>query len=467
MLNPEVKAQYERYPYPPRNPEDETRMLFPTGMDQLDRLGHHAWGGQRDLSELRVLIAGGGTGDATVYLAEQLTALHPKASPTIVHLDLSESSLNIARARIKARGLDCVTFVQGSLLEARKLLSPLKGPDGAALDQFDYINCSGVLHHLVDPDAGMAALADVLAPKGVMGIMLYGLYGRTGVYQMQTLLRSMFTGQESAEDKVALCHKVLASLPPTNWFARQKDQLMDLQMGDAAIFDLLLHPQDRAYTVEQVYAFVEQANLHFYDFVHLDGTARQHYDPANYWSDPALLQRLQGMTRPQQQGVAELAAGNMLKHSFYCGKEPHSAQNAQIKPASMDGSWIPDFSQRFDVDGDASKTMATQMAANMGEKFNISHSHGKIVVRVNPRILALVTHLDGHNSIDTIVEKAHQDLSPNKRDAQLHTVLRQDLGKLCDALGYYEWVFIRAPHVPRAPRMKSLQIATVQRLKTR
>lgn len=458
MFNPHVKAQYERYPYPPRNPADETRMLFPTGMDQLDRLNHHVWGGARDLSRLKMLVAGGGTGDATVYLAEQLSALHPQKQPCIVHLDLSQSSLEIAQARVKARGLSCVQFVQGSLLEARELLADLDDHQGQAIGGFDYINCSGVLHHLSDPDAGLRALLEVLAPQGAMGIMLYGQYGRTGVYQMQELLRSLFRGDESPEEKVALCKKVISSLPPTNWFARQREQLMDLQMGDAAIYDLLLHPQDRAYTVAQVYEFLEQAGLELVDFVHLDGTARRQYDPDNYWSDPQLQARLAELAPAQRQGVAELAAGNMLKHSFYCvpkGQRPQSSRS---------GSWIPDFSQRFDVEGNAASELASQMRKCMGEKFTIERNGCRIVVRVNPRILSLIELIDGRRSLDEIVRQSRLQLDPNKEDSDLLEVLRRDLNKICEALGYYEWVFLRAAHCPRAPRIKDLQIATLGRL---
>lgn len=461
MFNPHVKAQYERYPYPPRNPADETRMLFPTGMDQLDRLNHHVWGGARDLSQLKVLVAGGGTGDATVYLAEQLSTLHPHAQPSIVHLDLSRSSLEIAQARVKARGLSCVHFVEGSLLQAEELLANLRDHQGQALVDFDYINCSGVLHHLSDPDAGLRALREVLAPEGAMGIMLYGQYGRTGVYQMQELLRSLFRGDESPEEKVELCKKVISSLPPTNWFARQREQLMDLQMGDAAIYDLLLHPQDRAYTVGQVYDFLQQAELQLVDFVHLDGTAQRQYDPNNYWSDPPLQNRLAELPLSQRQGVAELAAGNMLKHSFYCTRK---GQNSQRQPS---GSWIPDFSQRYDVDGNAAAELAAQMRKHMGEKFTIERNGCRIVVRVNPRILSLIEKIDGQRSLDEIVAEARRVLDPKQEDTALLEVLARDLNKICEALGYYEWVFLRAPHCPRAPRIKDLQIATVRRLERR
>jgi 2-polyprenyl-3-methyl-5-hydroxy-6-metoxy-1,4-benzoquinol methylase len=38
--------------------------------------------------------------------------------------------------------------------------------------QFDHIICTGVLHHLADPDAGLRALRSVLKPDGAMYLMI-------------------------------------------------------------------------------------------------------------------------------------------------------------------------------------------------------------------------------------------------------------------------------------------------------
>src|SRR5271167_665436 len=54
---------------------------------------------------------------------------------------------------------------------------------------FDQIVCTGVLHHLVDPDAGLSALRTVLKPDGAMHLMVYAPYGRAGVYMMQEFCR--------------------------------------------------------------------------------------------------------------------------------------------------------------------------------------------------------------------------------------------------------------------------------------
>ena len=49
----------------------------------------------------------------------------------------------------------------------------------------DLIVCTGVLHHLADPDAGLRALRSVLKPDGAMYLMVYASYGRTGVYMFR------------------------------------------------------------------------------------------------------------------------------------------------------------------------------------------------------------------------------------------------------------------------------------------
>ena len=55
---------------------------------------------------------------------------------------------------------------------------------------FDQIICTGVLHHLAEPDAGLSALRGVLNPDGgAMHLMVYAPYGRTGIYMLQEFCR--------------------------------------------------------------------------------------------------------------------------------------------------------------------------------------------------------------------------------------------------------------------------------------
>ena len=174
--DPRVRQQYERFPYPERNPADDRARLISTWLDDLRMVNHHCFRGARSFSDgFRALVAGGGTGDGTVFLGEQLRGLDAE----VIHLDISRAAMQIARERVALRGLTNVRFVQASLLDAPTL----------DLGIFDYINCCGVLHHLPEPERGLDALLQVLAPDGALGMLLYAQYGRTGVYQMQSLLR--------------------------------------------------------------------------------------------------------------------------------------------------------------------------------------------------------------------------------------------------------------------------------------
>ena len=97
-----VRRQYEDYPYPCRDPGAEETHLQVTFLDALGWINHYCFGGREDFrNSFRVLVAGGGTGDATIFLAEQLRDTDAR----IVHLDISVTWIETAMARARVRGL--------------------------------------------------------------------------------------------------------------------------------------------------------------------------------------------------------------------------------------------------------------------------------------------------------------------------------------------------------------------------
>src|SRR6056297_2647844 len=69
----EVRAQYEAYPYPARDPAEEKKRLITGSPSHVLEVDHFVFEGARDWSKpLRVLVAGGGTGDALIQLAQQM-----------------------------------------------------------------------------------------------------------------------------------------------------------------------------------------------------------------------------------------------------------------------------------------------------------------------------------------------------------------------------------------------------------
>jgi ubiquinone/menaquinone biosynthesis C-methylase UbiE len=300
-----VRQQYELLPYPARDPRDEAKRLIEGSPSHLLELNHYLFAGARDFTKpLRALVAGGGTGDGLIMLAQHLSDEGCPAE--IIYLDLSKASRAIAEQRAKVRGLGNITFMTGSLLDLPAL----------GLGVFDYIDCCGVLHHLADPPAGLAALNQVLAPDGGMGVMVYGALGRTGVYPMQAMLQTLAAYAPAPAltpaMKLATARDLLKQLPVTNWLRRNPAIGDHLAGGDAGLHDLLLHAQDRAYTVAELAELVRGAGLEIAAFIE-----PWRYDPAFYLTDAGLLHRLERLDPVARAGFAERLAGNLKRHIVY------------------------------------------------------------------------------------------------------------------------------------------------------
>ncbi len=313
-----LRAQYEAYPYPARDPADEAKRLVTGSPSHLDEVNHFVFGGRLDhATPLRVLVAGGGTGDGTVMIAQQMgDAGNPGR---VTYLDLSDAARAVAESRIKARGLANVDFRRGSLLELSGL-----GP-------FDYIDCCGVLHHLDDPEAGLRSLAGALAPGGGIGMMVYAPFGRTGVYPMQAALRTMTEGMAPAE-KVAAARRLIAHLPKTNWLLRNPF-MSDHKGPDANLYDLLLHSCDRPFTVPELADLAGRAGLAVAALIE---PAR--YEPSMWVKDPRLLKLLEGRSWLERAAWAEQVCGSMTKHIAYLVR-PDDRAGAVARPD--DPSVIP------------------------------------------------------------------------------------------------------------------------------
>ena len=85
---------------------------------------------------------------------------------SVVGVDVSESGLADCRNRGQRLGYSNVTFQQASALA-------LPFPDGA----FDFVCCSGVLHHTAGVEKGLREIHRVLKPGGSLYLLLYGSGG--------------------------------------------------------------------------------------------------------------------------------------------------------------------------------------------------------------------------------------------------------------------------------------------------
>jgi SAM-dependent methyltransferase len=375
-----VRAQYEAYPYPERDPADEARRLITGSPSDPDEISHYVFGGRpigapnHPAKPFRALAAGGGTGDGTIMLAQMLAWRESPAE--VVYLDLSAASLEITRARAAARGLENLTFVQGSLLDLPTL----------DLGVFDYIDCCGVLHHLPDPTAGLTTLAGALAPGGGMGLMVYGELGRIGVYHMQDMVRAM-AGDAAGPERLDLGRRLLDDLPRSNWL-RRNPYVTDHEVGgEAGLYDLFLHSQDRAYRVPEIAAMTAAAGLDITGFIEPAS-----YDPLNYLDDPDLRERVAALPWIERCAQAELLAGNLKQHFFYV-VEAGRGEAALARPDSPDA--VPLLRD----------TTGAEMAAQLdpgGGRMASTLSGVRISYDISAAGVAILAHIDGVRSLGEI-----------------------------------------------------------------
>lgn len=380
-----VRSQYESYPYPARDPRDEAKRLIVGSPSDVREIDHYLFGGRRDWRQkFRALVAGGGTGDALVMLAQQLA---DRSCPAELHyLDLSDASRQIAQSRIEARKLTrLVTFHHGSLLDIAALAP---GP-------YDYIDCCGVLHHLDDPAVGLRALAAQLKPDGGMGLMVYGALGRTGVYDAQAMLRTL-AGGAADPDRLAVARALIRELPPTNRLRRNALVGDHLAGGDAGLHDLLLHARDRAYRVGELAGMIDAAGLEIVSFIE---PAR--YDPAMYLTDRTLLGRLPPAPL-ERAGFAELLAGNLKTHVCYVVAKGRAA-GASAQPD--DPAAVP-----IGRDVDFAVIARGMLAGNPA----LSASFDGLTLRLKlPRLAtAMLSRIDGKRSLGEIHRAVAESAAP-------------------------------------------------------
>jgi len=378
---PPVKQQYEAYPYPDRS-EEEDRLLISRQISPLENLqliDHYLFrGGERRPDPMRILIAGGGTGDACVMLGAQTRELGRRNE--IVYIDLSEASREVAERRCRLLGIDNVTFTTGSLLDLT--------PDQHGT--FDYINCSGVLHHLTEPEAGLKALASVLRPGGGMGIMVYGELGRTGIYHVQEVLRGL-GGDLPLEERVPLARAVLRDLPNTHWLKKNDALRYFEEMNDAELVDRFLHSCDRAYKVPEVYEFSESAGLRVAALA-----PALLYDPRLYLSNPELKGLVDGYPPRERSAFAELLFGMMDRHSWFATHADTPSTVAEVSPEALPRLLGPSAKELADA-----STSSGAITLNLGiATFNLPP--------LSPPLETILREIDGSADLQSIHSRIAQ-----------------------------------------------------------
>ena len=354
-----VRKQYEAYSYPPPI-EDAEKFLKQWGPLTCDPkfAGIQLWPEGRPRQDLRILCAGCGSSQAP------LVALN-NPNCAVLGIDLSETSLAHSNRLRDRHGLTNLDLRQMSLLDIGQLSR-----------SFDLIICTGVLHHLPNPDAGLNALADVLDPSGSMAIMLYGKTGRAGVYLVQDILRRLGAGPNAEGLRTA--RELLKFVPSNHYLISPTGKPPHDLADDAGVVDMLLHPQDRAYSVPDVMAFVAAAGLIFAGW----------NDNGLYCADRFLggemLERVLALPVAEQWAVIDNLAVLNDRHDFFVRK-PQSTRFLTRFDTEDYLSYVPHVRSGVRLAGDANSLVLTRPSPQGEVAIPISRSEALMLEQVDAK----------------------------------------------------------------------------------
>jgi SAM-dependent methyltransferase len=289
--NEAVRSFYDLHPYPPPVEDlDEDRRKW---QDENRRIAdfHLHWPRRPYREDLRVLVAGCGTAQAARHALR-----HPAAH--VIGIDSSETSIQ--------HTLELKQKYNLSNLDVFKL--PIEQVQELG-EVFDLIVCTGVLHHLSDPQSGLCALRTVLDVSGVLDLMVHAPFGRAGVYMLQEYCRRLGIGDSRAE--IRDLARTLAALPRSHPLARLLATAPDFRTP-SGLADALLHPQDRAYSVPQLFELLSACGLQFRRWVR---QARYLPQCSSLHTTPH-ASRLAKLPPEEQYAALELFRGDMLRHNL-------------------------------------------------------------------------------------------------------------------------------------------------------
>jgi SAM-dependent methyltransferase len=371
----EVRAFYEHHPYPP--PVDSLEKYRRFGQDrQSRRVDYHLfWPARSYKEDLSILIAGCGTSQAAKH------ALRWPAAQ-ITGIDFSATSVRCTEELKRKYNIDNLQVHQLPVERASDLET-----------SFDQIICTGVLHHLADPDAGLSALRGVLKPDGAMLLMVYAPYGRTGIYMLQEFRRRI--GIHADEEEIRDLVAALTALPPGHPLENLLRETPDFRQ-EAALADALLNPQDRAYSVPQLFDFIEKAGLTFGRWL-----KQAPYSPhCGVVAKIPQASRLAQLSFAEQYAAVELFRGTMVRHSMVAYRDDGRG-GAQLISFAGD-AWLGYVPLRMP---DTICIQERLPPGAAGVLINRTHAYRDLIMPIDSTEKRLFDAIDGNCSIRGIVER--------------------------------------------------------------
>ena len=243
QISKKVREQYEENPYPRWK---NINKISPTNF--LSDLNNDIRPNQVFLEKksttYNILVAGCGTG-------QQLGKHIFYTDSSVLAVDLSLSSLALAKRKIKELNGNNIEFLHSDLLNLKNIKK-----------KFNVIECIGVLHHLEDPELGLTVLLDLLEPRGYLKLGLYSELARNHITETRNFLKN-YNFKNSIKD-IRSYREIIKNNTDNIPFAKL---INNYDFYTTSSFrDLILHVQEHRFTLPKISKLLQKYNLKFLGF---------------------------------------------------------------------------------------------------------------------------------------------------------------------------------------------------------
>jgi 2-polyprenyl-3-methyl-5-hydroxy-6-metoxy-1,4-benzoquinol methylase len=283
-LNSEFYGKIQ-FPWPPQYFERVQRVDLASRMLAQD-LGY--WRQQVLPQGAQIWVAGCGTNQAL------FTALRFQQG-RVVGSDLSAESLAVCGANASSLGVENLELRRESINQV------------SYTSLFDYVICTGVIHHNADPVEPLLRLAQALKPEGVLELMVYNQFHRilSSAFQNAIWLLLGKPAKPDLDQELPMGRRLVETFRKENLMSRFLASTK--KMSDTAFADLLLQPVEHSFSVDSLEKAARRSGLEMLTF------CNDHYsrtkDEADWnleLADPGLQERYDALPDIERWQVTNL-----------------------------------------------------------------------------------------------------------------------------------------------------------------
>ena len=214
-------------------------------------------------AQITIIDVGCGTGEHTLDFA----IAFPNAK--VIGIDNSSGSLKYAEELRNYFGINNVQFIK----------KDLEGESLNDLGKFDLLNCSGVLHHVENPNNALKNITKLMKTNSILWIYLYADFGRHREYAARKGIRLIFPDDNLLRERANLAKELdlnrsVLSMGESKYlkyrwkFLRTKKNLSYWgyhnytdRNGDNDIYDGFAHPIVDYYDTKKIWMLMSEGGL--------------------------------------------------------------------------------------------------------------------------------------------------------------------------------------------------------------